>query len=338
MAKLVLHMGTHKTGTTTVQDCFHANRILLAEHGVIYPALGYHTGHHGVLTDWIALPQAYHLDRGGIGTLQALAAGYKDSDIMLVLSSEEFSRAGGAGGQVDMVALRSIFAGFDQIKVVCCLRPQWQFLQSVYLEIARDRRPPAPPEIVSGALSIGQIDGLWCDYGALYDHLRTGFEADEIKLLDFVEVQTHPDGIVGALLSELGVPLRISDLAHGINKRSNVSPRPLPIWVALALISGGIAQEGHLGSELVGALTTALDLEYGAGRPNSIFTRNEQAQLIAQFAPRNAQLAARIDGAAPMFLSRTPTSSTDTLYREDLSGHFWVRAARRIYMMHPRDN
>jgi hypothetical protein len=91
-------MGTHKTATTTLQDSCHANRALLAQHGVIYPALGRHTGHHGLLTDWIALSAAYQLPEGGIGTLRSLATEYVDSDETLFLSSEEFSREGGPRG------------------------------------------------------------------------------------------------------------------------------------------------------------------------------------------------------------------------------------------------
>jgi hypothetical protein len=334
MARVVLHMGTHKTATTTLQDSFHANRALLAQHGVIYPALGRHTGHHGVLTDWIALSGAYQLPEGGIGTLRSLAAEHVDSDVTLFLSSEEFSRAGGQGGHVDMAALRAIFDGFESITVLCCLRPQWQFLQSVYLEVARDRRPLAPPKIVETALATHQVDGLWCEFGALYDHLRSGFAAHEIRLLNFDVLKGHPNGIIGAMLDEIDVSLAASDLAQMSVGHSNVSPKPLPVWAALALLSGGIAQEGPKGHALVEAMTTAVDLEYGAGRSSSIFTRDEQSRLAVYFGPLNANLVARVCDHQPEFyLTNTPPAS-DALYREDLGSAFWVRAARRIYMMH----
>jgi hypothetical protein len=38
MARLILHAGTHKTGTTTIQGVLAANRAALAERGVYYPA------------------------------------------------------------------------------------------------------------------------------------------------------------------------------------------------------------------------------------------------------------------------------------------------------------
>lgn len=332
MARVILHVGTHKTGTTTVQDTLHANRALLAQHGVIYPAVGKHTGHHGLLTDWIALPQAYDLPQGGLQTLQALADAHRDRDVTLFLSSEEFSRAGGAGGSVDMAALRAVFDGYEDIRVVCCLRPQWQFLQSVYLEVARDRRPPAPPCIVEEALETGQVDGLWCEYGALYTHLRSGFEAEQIRFLDFTVLRSHEGGLLGGLLAALDLDIKGSELTSVGAGRSNVSPRALPVWAALALVPEGLATQGLDGMVLTGAIATALDLEYGAGRAGSIFTRAEHAKLAEHFGRSNAALAVRVAMHQPGFaLSNAPVPS-DTVFREDLGAAFWVRAARRIYM------
>lgn len=37
---LFLHVGTHKTGTSTVQTALYANRLRLAEAGVLYPTEG----------------------------------------------------------------------------------------------------------------------------------------------------------------------------------------------------------------------------------------------------------------------------------------------------------
>lgn len=37
MSKLILHVGTHKTGTTSIQSFFHANRERLKDFGIYYP-------------------------------------------------------------------------------------------------------------------------------------------------------------------------------------------------------------------------------------------------------------------------------------------------------------
>ena len=72
MPRLVLHIGTHKTGTTSLQNHWHANRQALSQVGIVYPDLTPHSGHHGFLTDWIALPQVYALPKGGARLLDIL--------------------------------------------------------------------------------------------------------------------------------------------------------------------------------------------------------------------------------------------------------------------------
>lgn len=326
MARLVLHMGTHKTATTTIQDCFRANRRLLAGQGLIYPALGRHSGHHGLASDWIALPPAYRLPKGGIGTLRALAEAHRDGDGTLFLSSEEFSRGGGAGGRVDMAALREIFRDFEVV-ALCVLRSQWQFLQSVYLELARSRCPDRPPRLAAQAIETGMVDGLWCDYGALYEHLRTGFAPEEIHLLDYETARSSDDGIIGEILSLAGVRLDLSALRQVNGGRSNVSPRALPVWAALA-----ICGQPPIPATLLDALGTAFDLEFGAGRSYCLFTRAEVAALDAWFGPRNAALAERVANVQPGFSLAAPRPAPAGLYREDVTGAFWLRAARRIFL------
>jgi len=329
MARLVLHIGTHKTATTTIQDTFHANRDLLAQHGVVYPALGKHSGHHGLLTDWIALPLAYDLPDGGIGTLRALAAQYVDSDMTLLLSSEEFSRGGGAGGRVDMAALASIFDCFESIKVVCFLREQWQFLQSVYLEVARSRTPPRPPVLMEQAFETGMVDGLWCNYLALYDHLLTGFSPDMIHLVDFSTARQQKGGVLGAMLSVLDISLDSEVLAPVNNGTSNVSPRPLPTWAALAIAGGNRATE-----ELFPAVQTAFNLEYGLNAASSLFTREELERIGTHFARSNRQLAEQRAAVQQGFVLTHQPLAKGTVFRDDIDASFWVRAARRIFLSH----
>ena len=329
MARLVLHIGTHKTATTTIQDTFHANRDLLAQHGVIYPALGKHSGHHGLLTDWIALPLAYDLPDGGIGTLRALAAQYVDSDVTLFLSSEEFSRGGGAGGCVDMAALAEIFDGFESVKVVCFLREQWQFLQSVYLEVARSRAPPRPPVLIEQAFETGMVDGLWCDYLALYDHLLTGFSPEMIHLVDFVAGRRQTGGVLGVMLSLLDIPVTSEALTLVNNGISNVSPRPLPTWAALAIAGGNSATQ-----ELFPAVQTAFDLEYGQNVDSSLFTRKELEQIDTYFARSNRQLVERRAAVQPDFVLTRQPPAEGTIFRDEIDTSFWVRTARRIFLSH----
>jgi len=326
MARLILHVGTHKTATTMVQDRLSTNRKLLAEHGVIYPKLGRHSGHHALLSDWISLPAGYEVEGGGLAGLEKLAQRYQFTDQTLFLSSEEFSRGGGAGGQVDMAALRRVFSGFAQVCVICLLRPQWQFLQSVYLEIGRSRIPARPPEIVKTAIETGMVDGLWCDYKALYKHLRTGFCSNEISFLGYEQASQAKGGVLGEVFKKAQMQISADRFRPEKKGGSNISPTALPRWAAFTIAGGQ-----SVSPKLQCAVDAAFAIEFGAERQNCVFSRTEVADLSRHFKRKNAYLGARIQAACPDFQLGEMVPDNTAIYREDMGGDFWLRAARRIH-------
>ena len=64
-------------------------------------------------------------------------------------------------------AVRTALAPFDEIEVLCMLRPQWQFLQSIYLELSKHTSPARPPKLVDPVMESGMFEGLWIDYNKL---------------------------------------------------------------------------------------------------------------------------------------------------------------------------
>ncbi|WP_136635904.1 hypothetical protein [Pseudooceanicola onchidii] len=326
MPRLVLHIGTHKTGTTMIQNRLHDLRNTLADHGVIYPDLGRHTGHHGYLTDWIALPEAYRSANGGRAGLQQLAQRWRDSDVTLLLSSEEFSRAGGRGGTVDFRDLAAIFDGYD-IQVICVLRCQWQFLQAVYLEVSQSTPPPPPARIVDEAIDTGQVDGLWCDYTRLYDGLREEFDVNAIRLVDYARAATSPHGLLREVMASVMPAVPIPPMS----RHDNRSPPPLPVWAA-HVVAGGPSPDGAIRR----AAAEAYDLEYGGDRPGCIFTRAEMRRLSECCAPQNDRLANRVRKVQPGWTLSAPTPPDTTLYREDIRPEYWIRLARRLALQGTR--
>jgi hypothetical protein len=326
MARLLLHIGTHKTGTTMVQNVLHASRHILAVHGVMYPDLSPHTGHHGYLTDWIALPAAYARPEGGKRELARLARELVDTDASLLLSSEELSRAGGPGGRVEFDELREIFAGFD-VLLLCVLREQCQFLQSVYVEIARSRVPPNPPALIEAAVGAGLVDGLFCDYGRLHDRLRKSFAPDEMRFFDYGSALAAPGGVLGTLLRHIAPGLPVDALARDKPRSANVSPRAGPLWAAFAVAGGRAPDE-----ELHRAAEQAFALEFGEGRMSCVFTREEIARIGAHFAPSNERVAAALRRVQPEFTLTPRAWGDDTIHREDVTTDYFARLARRLWM------
>lgn len=327
MSRVVLHIGTHKTATTTLQDTFRHNAALLAEHGLIYPVLdARHSGHHGLVMDWNPLPRVYELPEGSVTALRQIARDHAGGDATVLLSSEEFSR-GADGARVDFRAVRDALAGFDRVEVLCVLREQWRFLQSVYVELSKYRPPPRPVHLAEAALTTGLAEGLWLDYGALHDHLRLAFAAEEITFLDFDQAARSPAGILGAVMRHLGLPIGPDHLSRPGPAQANVSAPPLAVWGASL-----VAEPRPPPDWLVNAMGGAL--EAGTGRPAGsacLWTRAELASLQAFARTRNAALSLRLQQVQPGFSVSQSAPTPDAVHREDLSADFWLRGARWIF-------
>jgi hypothetical protein len=351
-SRALLHIGTHKTGTTLIQNTLAANRKLLARHGVIYPEIGRASGHHSLLTRWLTLDPYYHTPVAPRELWQGLARFARPGQT-LVLSSEEFSR--GFSRRVDFAEVRDFLAPFDQIEVVCFLRDQMSFLQSIYLEIGKKKAGPGFPALIDGAIKNGYAAGLHIDYGALYDQLLEVFSPDQIRFVDYAQARRAPGGILGVMLGLCGTDLAAEALKPASGPETavaNISPDPLATWAA-----GLVASPEAPAPALIARARSVLDQLFGAGRPSLIYTRAEYRGLAAHIAPRNAAFAARLADRQPGFTLSPPRPDPaslpgpvkpatgpdagpvqgpdpgDPIWREDIGQTFWVRFARDLY--HP---
>ncbi|SPF81810.1 hypothetical protein [Pseudoprimorskyibacter insulae] len=322
MSKVILHIGTHKTATTTLQDMLWENSALLAEHGVVYPRLNKHTGHHGLVLNWDGRPKVYELPKGSMGTLEELAAAHAEGNQTLLLSSEEFSRNRSLS---EMDKIRDALSAFDEIEVICVLRTQWQFLQSVYLEVSKSRIPPRPPELVAPIIDSGTIEGLWVDYNGLLDCLEATFKPEQITLMDFDSCRKAEGGIIGSFLRHMGVDLTVDQLEVVNEGMSNASPMSLASW------AGNILSEPYAAPDwLVAMATEAMRAEFGDKVKPCLFTREEFRALKDHYDTRNEDLRKRRAPYQPDFKLTPATPDGLTLFRNEVPSSFWVRMGRRM--------
>ena len=324
MAKVILHIGTHKTATTTIQDTFHANTDLLAAHGVIYPRYNRITGHHGLVHDWGSLPDVYRLPGGSRATLTRLVNEYAHRDVTVVLSSEEFSRAA-PDARVDFTELRELLSGFDAVEVVCTLRIQWQFLQSIYLELSKKRAPARPGAIVRAALENQRYAGLWRDYNGLYDMLLESFAPEEITFFDYATSCRREGGILGVMLDHVGAGAAAPALKQVNAGASNVSPIPLASWGANLLAEPKPAKPW-----MVNLTTAALADIYRPKVNTCLFSTAELKQLAENFGPRNARLDERLAAQQPGFKLTDPGQEGIEVFRQQIDSRFWIHCARSL--------
>ncbi|MBZ4023568.1 hypothetical protein CKO11_13985 [Rhodobacter sp. TJ_12] len=325
MARIILHIGTHKTATTTIQNVFYRNAALLARHGILYPKLGKPTGHHGLSGDWYRdLPKNLQYSGGSRAAWRDLARRYASGDHTVFLSSETLS-VGHPNGAPDYGWIRETLAPFEEVRVLCVLREQWQFMQSLFLEVGKKAVPPQPDELVRKALAGDYCTGMWTDYQGFYDRLLQSFAPQEIRFLDFDTARRAEGGILGAVLREAGCALRAEELDQG-NGRANLSPPPLPAWAASVAARPEVAPDW-----LVAEAQSVFQLIFGQEARSCLFTREEQQKLDRHFAPLNAALAAGLAPLQPGFaISRTPSEKLDHLiFRNRIKADFWMRMTRR---------
>ncbi|WP_371060846.1 hypothetical protein [Rhodosalinus sp. 5P4] len=323
MARVVLHIGTHKTASTTIQDTFAANAALLARHRLIYPVLGAVSGHHGFVCDWISLNPVYQLPGGSGEALRKLTRKYATTESTVFLSSEEFSRCG--EGDVDLAEIRDILSDFETIEVICVLREQWQFLQSVYLELSKKQQPPGAPHIVSKSIETGVIGGLFVDYNLLIDRLERVFLPEEITLLDYNRSKTSEGGIISILLRVLGIEIAQDEMKLVNGGQSNVSPMPLASWLANVLAQPKVAPPW-----LVHRCASLIKSSHGEDIATCVFSRPEFDMLRAHFDPLNEKLTRRRQPLQPDFRITSSAPLEPAVFRGGLEAGFWPKAARHF--------
>lgn len=322
MAKVILHIGTHKTATTTIQDTFAANARVLARLGLSYPILGRYSGHHGLVPNWPNRPKFYELADGPIESLAKIARKYAGSDQTVFISSEEFSRS---GALEEIGRVRTALAPFETIEVICVLRSQWQFLQSVYAEIAKTRLPVRPPQITKAAIEDGRFEGLYVDYNRISDHLKAEFDRSEITFFDYDHLSGSKNGIVGAILRHAKISVPAGALRKINNGASNVSPMPLAVWLA------NIASEPAFAAPwLIERASEALRLEAAPDARSILFTRAEYQTLSSHFEPLNAQLRTRHAQRGSKLALSFPPAADFGLYRDDINSNFWAQLSRQL--------
>lgn len=321
MSHLILHIGTHKTGSTTIQDTFSANSKYLAKRGLIYPKLNYrHSGHHGLIAESVALPKTFHLESGETASLEHINERYSRGNQTVFLSSEEFSRAEG-GKSVNFAQLCKLLNGFDRISVLCFVRPQWRFLQSIYLEISRPRSPPRPPKLVEEAIETGRCQGLHMDYMDLLKRLSAVFSPSDITLVDFEAARQKNGGLIAAALAIAGVQVDISDLKAVKNGHSNQSPHGVSQWAA------------NLLAEPYSATTPIIKAVQKTLKPviaSCVLTRHEIAEMNSAFAASNQTLLEARAAFQPEFQLSDPPLPNDCMFREDVTIEHWLGIGREL--------
>ena len=226
--ELFLHIGTTKTGSTSIQHSFEAHRRALREQGAYWPVTSGGTKRHQLLAASHATPKKRRL-RGTASFLQGMEpaarmAAYREEFVReigrlpkridrVIMSAEQFSIA--LRTQTDIAGLRDYLAPlFSKVTIIVYLRRQDSHFSSLFAQHLRVGNVSAPD------LSRVKIDGLHdYDYYDLVMRWATVFGEDNIKPRIFERSGTSRFDVVEDFCSLCRVALDIDPQA-GITARN----------------------------------------------------------------------------------------------------------------------
>ncbi len=207
MTRLVLHIGTEKTGTTSIQHFMSQNRQALLGQGVLYPHIGQRKDAH------FDLVNALHpLDNNG--KYMEFLAPVNDTSLHLwdklaqcikahpnktiVLSAEHFSSR---LREKALAFMRDFFKQQDiEPEIVIYLRPQADYIESSYSTEIKAGSPKVFPKVMEQY----QSQPLRYDYKKLIDLWSEFFGKKALKLIPY-EKSSIGDDIRLSFLGMLGV-------------------------------------------------------------------------------------------------------------------------------------
>ena len=195
MKKLIIHIGPHKTGTTSIQRMLLSNLHTPAQAGYAYPDLGLvHFGHHGLVAaldgsdaDW---------NRG------TLTASLNAVESNLVLSSENFSRLSAGGIEFLAEHLKA-----DAVRIVCYLRSPVALLPKWWAELVNHRSTSTLPEYLFDCFASPSNHHLMSIDAMLQPWARC-FGRDSIDIYSY-------DGIEDVTQHFVNKVLNVPELQHG---------------------------------------------------------------------------------------------------------------------------
>lgn len=306
MTKLILHIGTHKTGTTAIQQFCEANTVALAENGILYPLFD------------VRWPQrvfrsrnAFFLNRRALRTLGVEDAApdtdqiktceremrrlLKASDAPTVLLSDERMWYSGALHKGYWEAVRDAARkfGFEGIEIIVYLRRQDLFAESLWNQFVKATKKT---ETLQDYLNGGNIRAA-CDYYAGVKRLEAVFGKDAVRVAIYDRDKLKNHDVVDDFCYRIGLPLSgdyEQPVKSGGNERLNNN------LVELKRIMNQSSEHQQLNNAFGPALAHAMLVD--TWTPDTHMLTDEQRQkFLEPYKKGNKQLAKEYFSGSQLF-------------------------------------
>lgn len=222
--RLVIHIGMHKTGSSSIQRFLSRNRLALRLFGVFYPesrgADGRRESKHNALFKAISHEADHGAPHPRLGASAALVRSVGDrieraGPRVAILSAEGFSGEKPAFAE----ALAPLGRRFDT-KIIVFLRRQDEWLESFYRQmiLSEDVREARPLD----AFLACPATRAHLDYAAMLAWWAGSFGPDAVRALRY---RSDPEwSLLSAFLAEAGLSPRLAALPHGRARANQAAP------------------------------------------------------------------------------------------------------------------
>ncbi len=210
MRKLILHVGVHRTGTTSTQKFMRENFQPLLKKGCLYP---FGVARHDRVVRRLLRNEvpAIKLARD----LERRAASHPSHVHTVVLSDEDMSMI------PDFRVFEPLKETFD-VKIVMSLRRQDLWLESWYLQNVKWQWNPALAHLTFDQFFARRADFFWIDYAARFAHFEAVFGPGSV-IAGVFEKADMPDGPIQAFLRMIGIE-DMSGFSPFLHSNSSLSP------------------------------------------------------------------------------------------------------------------
>ncbi len=210
MRKLYLHVGVHRTATTSIQRFMRANFAALLDKGYLYP--------FGVARHNAAVARMRYGTQDVREFAEELArrmAAKGEHVTAAVLSDEDMS----------MIADFNLFAPLKRVfdvKVVVTLRRQDLWLESWYLQNLKWQWNPDLAHLTFDEFWARRAEFFWIDYAARLQRYEKVFGSGSVVAQVFEEADM-PEGPIDAFLAMIGITDQ-TGLGEKLHHNSSLSP------------------------------------------------------------------------------------------------------------------
>lgn len=288
--RLFIHIGVHRTGSTSIQQWLHRNRNALLEQGFLYPFAG--VNHNDLARLMTTDPEAFQRRLHGLVDRATRSEAHT-----VILSAEDFSWLPRPG---DLARLGKVF----DVRVLCYVRRQDEWLESWYNQHVKWPWNRATSALTPEAFFAGRQAYQWIDYARTLERWRAAFGRRAITVRPFDEVRST-GSVVDDFAAFCGIdPSRLN--APQVGDNASVSAPALMLLRLLKLIDKPPAQR----TELVRLVRATFD-HRDAHAERHVLSPARRRAVVAEYEASNAAVARTYLGREDGVLFTAPLPADD---------------------------